>query len=226
VQLTLNNSSGPCPAPTQKGVVLLVMLTILILGSSYLFMRKLNSQSNTSKQNQQTSNRLNMIHDALLGYALTNGRLPCPDTDNDGLQNGPACNGVEGTVPGTDLGVLFLDAWGHPIRYRADDNFTAAIPSGPNPSSGLSIEALNGTLLSLASPDAPTAILFSCGVDGVPNNKNDANGIVNNNATCTNPGTADNSYIKDTAQTNFDDQLIWMTKAQLQARMTASGNWP
>lgn len=224
--LKSSNINGPCPAQTQKGVVLLVMLTVLILGSSYLFVSKLNTLTNTSTQNLQTSKRLNLILDALFGYAATNGRLPCPDTDNDGLQNGPTCSGVEGGVPWVDLGVPFQDAWGRIIRYRADDNFTAAIPSGPNTSSGLRVETLTGTLLSLTNPNAPTAILFSCGVEGIPNDNNDANGLANSNFTCTNPGTADNIYIQDTVQANFDDLLIWMSKNQLQLRMTAAGNWP
>lgn len=66
------------------------------------------------------------IIESLYGYAITNGRLPCPDTDGDGLPNpifNPAdvatatCAG-EGVVPWVELNTPPGDAWGNRFRYR------------------------------------------------------------------------------------------------------------
>lgn len=59
-------------------------------------------------------------------YAITNGRLPCPDTDGDGLSN-PIFNGTvpataictgEGFVPWVELSAPQGDAWGNRFRYQ------------------------------------------------------------------------------------------------------------
>lgn len=221
-----NNLRYPfAPKDTQQGAVLLVMLTILIMGSSYLFVSNLNNQSSNSKQNQFASARLVEIRNALLGYAVANGRLPCPDTNGDGLQNGPNCNAVEGGVPWLDLGIPYRDTWGHSIRYRADDNYTGAAPITSNTISGLRIETISGTQLSLNNPNAPAAIIFSCGTDGIPNDKNDADGNTNTNSVCANPGVADNIYVKDAMQATFDDILLSISKNDISSRMVSAGQW-
>jgi len=226
--LKLKNNPHFTPPCFQKqtGVVLLVMLTILILGSSYMLVSKLNIRAQHDKQLRLTLMQLNRVTQAMLGYAVANGRLPCPDTNNNGFQNGPGCNAVEGGVPWLDLGIANNDAWGRALRYRADDNFTAATQPGTNSTSGLLIETLAGAVLSQTNPNAPVAIIFSCGPDGVPNDDNDANGVTNNNSNCLNPGTANTTYIKDSMQTNFDDLVVFIPKALLQSRMTRTGNWP
>lgn len=77
---------------------------------------------------QKTRDHLQQIADAILGYAVANGRLPCPDTDtainnagygiSEDLEAPPAACVAQGFVPGATLGVDQLDAWGNRIRYR------------------------------------------------------------------------------------------------------------
>ena len=50
-----------------------------------------------ARDRRQTQESLQEIADALYGFALTNRRLPCPDTDGDGLSN-PVFNAAD---PGT-----------------------------------------------------------------------------------------------------------------------------
>jgi prepilin-type N-terminal cleavage/methylation domain-containing protein len=86
---------------------------------------------------KETRKALNEIKEALLGYAVTQGRLPCPDTDRDGLEN--ACSGVpipidvvEGFLPWQDLAVPATDAWGRIYRYAVAREFTElAQPGAP-----------------------------------------------------------------------------------------------
>ena len=86
---------------------------------------------------RETRDSLRIIHEALLGFAVTQGRLPCPDTDRDGLEN--PCGGVgnvwdvvEGFVPWQTLSVPATDAWGSIFRYAVTREFAeAAVPGAP-----------------------------------------------------------------------------------------------
>ena len=56
---------------------------------------------------QETQALLDEIKEALYGFSVTNGRLPCPDTDSDGSENrtSGACTGgvVVGNLRGLTL---------------------------------------------------------------------------------------------------------------------------
>jgi prepilin-type N-terminal cleavage/methylation domain-containing protein len=85
-----------------------------------------------ARDRRQTLDTLNQVSEALYGYALTHGRLPCPDQDGDGmpdpvynpadrstaicLRGGVATN--EGFLPWAELGTPQADAWGNRFRYR------------------------------------------------------------------------------------------------------------
>lgn len=93
----------------------------------------------------ETKESMNEIKEALTGFAVINGRLPCPDTDSDGVENlnappppplPPNCTALEGVLPWQDLGVPPTDSWDNLYRYRVTQEFAyAAIPGaldGPN----------------------------------------------------------------------------------------------
>lgn len=207
----------------EMAIVMLVMG--LLLGGLMMPL----SQQMVNSRISETKNTLNLVNDALLGFAAQKGRLPCPDTNNDGRENGPPCVNVEGYVPWADLGVGQFDGWHHRLRYRADNNFTPAgiIPDPPNTTSNLQIQSRAGIVLSVANPDAPAAIIFSCGKNGIPDMENDANGTPNIALICDNPGAANAIYIQDIfAQNFYDDQLIILSKSVLINRMVSAGIWP
>ena len=66
------------------------------------------------------------IREALIGFAVTNARLPCPDTNGDGQEDrglGPVapnrvCDVPLGNLPWSDLGVPQFDSWGRLFIYR------------------------------------------------------------------------------------------------------------
>lgn len=99
---------------------------------------------------------LTLIEQALSGFAVTQGRLPCPDTDGDGQENcdltpvdadnTPASgqctrsvgrclsNACEGGLPFTTLGLRNSDSWGSRFRYRVSSPLLAqstTIYAGP-----------------------------------------------------------------------------------------------
>lgn len=188
--------------------------------------------------------QLATIEEALSGYAVANGnRLPCPDTDGDGLEDGPPCPGVEGALPYATLGVPGLDPWGRPFRYIADASFTAAAgaPNPPATTTGLTVQdrgvptatpPVPPSALTTGNPSAAVAVIFSCGKNGIPDvagatPSNDNDGATNAAADCSNPGATDNIYVQDVfTEDVFDDVLVWMSKNVLLNRLVAAGTWP
>jgi len=173
---------------------------------------------------------LQEVREALLGYAVSNGNLPCPDTTSlttaDGVADSPCAGGGEGYLPYITLGMARSDAWNNPLRYRVDPAFTVVITNPLPPANTYIVQNLEAAPATLATD--PAAIIFSCGHNGLPDEENDASGA--NTATCNNPGTASNTYIQDIPhgypEYTFDDSLIWLSKNTLMNRLVAAGQWP
>lgn len=77
-----------------------------------------------SQERQETTDTMNDIMEALYGFAIINGRLPCPDTTGDGLSN-PVNSGTctvatgDGWLPWQTLGLSFQnDIWGNRFKYH------------------------------------------------------------------------------------------------------------
>ena len=225
----INSQFVPGLAPSQRGAVLLLMLVFLVLGSSYFLLAEYNQNSGSQNFNGEVSRLLNDdIIEALLGYAVSYKRLPCPDTNADGIAEPPPCNNVENLLPWRTLGVPRTDKWGRPLRYRGDNTFTAAIPASANTTGNISVNDGNGNTLTALDPtDRPVALIFSCGSNGMPDGDNDANGTANNNALCSNPGNANTVYTQaNYIAGSFDDILVWLPKDKLINTLIAANKWP
>src|SRR5262245_55096453 len=78
---------------------------------------------------EETRRRLEQARELLLGYAIVNGRLPCPATSTSSGQGSPVgggtcTTGYAGWLPAktigsqqVDSGGYALDIWGNRIRY-------------------------------------------------------------------------------------------------------------
>ncbi|THB70968.1 MAG: type II secretion system protein [Gammaproteobacteria bacterium] len=74
-------------------------------------------------------NQMETIKEAILGFAIANGRLPCPATVNsngmEAPQGGGTCTTAHGFVPHQSLGlsgqlnedIIFSDPWNNPYGY-------------------------------------------------------------------------------------------------------------
>lgn len=85
-----------------------------------------------------TERQLDEIKEALIGFAIANGRLPCPAPATSatgaataGLEPTPLPNGCtneSGVLPWATLGFNEADAWGNRFTYRVAKEFTRTVP--------------------------------------------------------------------------------------------------
>ena len=93
----------------------------------------------------ETQKTMELARDALLGFAASNGRLPCPaapaTTGAESPVGGGACtNSYNGFLPAVTLGITptdaqgyAIDAWGNRIRYAVPNVSTLTVPPVSNP---------------------------------------------------------------------------------------------
>jgi prepilin-type N-terminal cleavage/methylation domain-containing protein len=79
-----------------------------------------------------TQKGLEEAREALTGFALRNGYLPCPAVSaSNGLEDrtGPNCSGGkrQGLLPWATLGVAKLDSWGRIYRYSVTPAFSDSV---------------------------------------------------------------------------------------------------
>jgi prepilin-type N-terminal cleavage/methylation domain-containing protein len=126
------------PGFTLAEIAIVLVIVAFLLGG---MMAMFSSQTDQRKWND-TQSRLEAARDALLGYAIANGRLPCPANSTSAGAEAPAGGGVCGSgtpqdyYGGVNAGVTYgllpavtigyqpvdsqgfaLDAWGNRIRY-------------------------------------------------------------------------------------------------------------
>ncbi len=128
----------------QQGAVLLLLVLVLITGSTFSLLVKLNSDTNFYiRQNNQTQKSLRLAKQALIGYAINfpeidnkpgetdpingPGYFLCPDINNDGGAGGSCSFSGKTTIgrlPYKTLEVAELtDSSGARLWYALSDNF-------------------------------------------------------------------------------------------------------
>ncbi len=155
-----------------KGFTLIEVAIVFIIISAllgYIFM-PLRAQMETANI-KLAGQTLNQIEEALYGFAIANGRLPCPTQPGlNGIANpaNPAahCNnasaisGYIGFLPSTTLGIkgkvncdgLLLDPWGRPYRYSVT-NF-----EDPSPLIDQGVFVVSNGIQSAAAPDLTSVV--------------------------------------------------------------------
>ncbi len=224
----------------QRGFTLIemavaILIIVLLMGSLLV---PLTTQVEQRKI-ADTRKALEEIREALIGFAIINGRLPCPDTTTNPADSGyglgeTSCGATvtaEGYLPWKTLGVADLDAWGikrtltsspriGDWRYRVDRNFTVtfSLTTACNTSDQLTVRDSAGATLHSTSacsasppPERPIAIVYSAGPNTTPDGEN---------------ASYDGIYQADVPSPTFDDILIWIARPALFNRMVAAGKLP
>lgn len=213
-----------------KGFSLVEMAVVLvILGfviSALLLPMSAQREIRAIDANRQS---LQEIHDAVLGFTLLNGRLPCPATVSasqlvaGGVEDcSVTALGAEGFLPWRTLNIASIDAWGSAWRYRVDRGFADATTFGTRMlaaasasifSDNLGLQDANGNSLlsTMAGAERPIAIIYSVGKNQVADGQN---------------AIADNIYELSDFSPVYDDMLIWIARPALLNQLVAAGRVP
>jgi len=216
----------------ELAVALLIMA--LLLGSILV---PLGTQVE-QRQNAETLRILEEARDALMGHAISTGRLPCPDTNNDGLENtGGTCIAGSighGTLPWQTLGLAPSDAWGNRIRYAVRGEYAQSATLFSLTTTTANLRVCETAACASILTSTAVAVLVSHGKNGW-GSTNVASG-----ATLANPTSADElentdgdrDFVSriptpiDSPAGEFDDVVIWMPLYTLFNRMVTAGKLP
>lgn len=238
----------PPPIFHQRGFSLIEIAIVLFIVSLLLggMLLPLSAQQDM-RARQETEKTLSDIRDALMGFAITNGRLPRPATSATDGSEAAICAGdaaCTGFIPWAALGSAKLDGWGKLIRYSVTPAYAnAAITLSPSPTpANRTVQTRDnaGTAVYLAgslncTTQCVPAVIFSQGkshwgttdaglalADGsATNTDEDANnaGPVNYFSRSPTDNTA-------TPGGEFDDTVLWLSGNTLFNRMVAAGKLP
>jgi len=235
----------------QSGFTLIEMAIVLMIVGLLLggLLVPLNSQMDQRNRND-TQKAMSDIKEAIIGFALANGRLPCPadptiatGTTNAGMERTTCTSTANstGVLPWATLGVSETDAWGNRYTYRVTSAFADAIGTttgGCTPTPTLATFGLCsvGNLNVWSSAAKVTniaagvpAVIISHGKDGAGAwtsqgtqlpRGSDADELENSD------GYSDYDYVSHTPSSTFDDLVVWISPNILFNRMVAAGKLP
>lgn len=233
-----------CPT-IARGFTLVEMAIVLVIFGLLLAMFLTPFTTQRDAQNRaKTAVLLNEAKEALMGFAVTNGYLPCPDTDAvpDGMENREAsgeCDDEEGTLPWNNLGIDRVDAWNRYFRYRVDNTFSDSVSkftiADAETSSGIRIEGENETAL-VSTNSRPAAVILSHGTNGFGAINLNATSPANQEPAPTGTDEQENSdgnvtFVSHTptpqgSANEFDDMLVWISPKVLVNRMITAERLP
>ena len=183
--------------------------------------------------------RLDVIREALLGYAMANGRLPCPAPANvptgnpaAGVTPSPPCDNAlqHGVVPWVTLGIPEADPWGQRYTYYASSAFTGAVPGGALASftmttiGNANVKDSAGSGANVAS-DLP-AVIVSHGSRGNGGWRPDGTQVPGASGDELENANGTTTFVSRTIGDSFDDLLTWIPASILKAKMVAAGRLP
>jgi prepilin-type N-terminal cleavage/methylation domain-containing protein len=227
--------------------VVLIILTLLLGSILYPL--------TTQVQQRKVADAQHMLEEtrqALIGYAMINGRLPQPaKSQTDGAeQDDPAklCttaqpNFCTGFVPWAALGTARADPWGKLILYSVNPNYagngTGAFISAAQFSSVAGQRIVNtrgATACDVALATNLPAVILSLGARNLgtteagvvlpdssgANPDEDMNATAGASTFCSRPPSDRTS----STEGEFDDIVVWIAPAQLFTQLVAAGRLP
>lgn len=221
--------------------VVLVIVGLLLAG----LLPTLSGQRNL-KQINETRTQMEEIRESLTGFAVANGRLPCPDTDStpDGFENllapplptGPGsstriiqCSGTGGGLPYNQLGTPALDLYNRAYIYRVTPTFAQ------KDEAYLGVTLLTTTYFKLSNDgNLRVCRTQACAAPRLLDNAaavivSQGEVAAHTPALSDETENADNDadfVSHDFAQGGFDDLVVWLSPNTLFNRMVAAGKLP
>ena len=166
----------------------------------------------------ETRKYMNEVLDALLGYALVNGHLPCPDKDDNGVAEATCTTTAQqvGTLPYVDLGVLDHDAYNTVLKYAVTKAFADSVTLFSLSTPG-TLQVCNAGCASNLTTTAP-AVIISRGANWATASSADE---------IENTDVINTKFIsRDFQQGGYDDLVVWLSPNTLFNRMVTAGKLP
>ncbi len=220
-----------------------IFIIALLLGSILVPLQTQVEQ----KQISDTNKTLNDVRDALLGYVIAFGNLPCPDTNNDGIEDFNVgdtgwCSTITasiayGNLPWQTLGIASTDVWGNRFRYVIREEYARRSPVA---TFTLATTVANVRVCQVSTCGVNT--LTSSAVLSVLSYGKNGYGATSAITGAANPAPTSADEIVNTTNTRdlvsrimtpvgsgageFDDIVIWMPQYLLFNRMVTAGKLP
>ena len=230
---------------TELAIVMIIMA--LLIGG---MMVPLSAQQDI-RNNAETARQLDEIREALLGFAVTKGYLPCPakstfNGEEDRNAGSEKCTGGKryGSIPWTTLGLKPSDSWGHLFLYSVTPVFSHGKPAdrftmSSTPDITIKTRDASGNPENLSNIDGIPAVVLSTGKNGywgwtlnLATQNADSDGT-NNDEDTNGSSTADGETFvsrtptgPDSPTGEFDDLVTWISPNVLFNRMVAAGKLP
>ena len=214
----------------QRGVILLLMVSVLLLAGVSMLMRVLSNNEVSLEEGTNTTNALSKAKEALISYAVHYadyngassagpGHLMCPDTNGNGAQNDPCPNAPIGrlptsiTVPSGDVYPVssYYNDIGQQFWYTVSRNFLRLPTAALNTTSvgNLTLDGRGGIAAILIAPEPANATQTR-------NNNNSLNYLEAGNVAGPDFVTSD-----PLDPNNFDDRVIAITLSDIFSPVTA-----
>jgi prepilin-type N-terminal cleavage/methylation domain-containing protein len=235
----------------QRGFTLIELSVVLVVVALLLSSLLVPLATQVKQRNvAETEKLLDNAREAVIGYAMANGRLPrAAASAATGLERTTDCaTAVDctGFLPWATLGLPRTDAWGKHLRYSVTPGFASAAAPFTLASTGTKMMKRrnnDGSQFFLTSTPGVPAVILSYGAsnygtkedgtefpdDSAGNADEDANDAT---FKCT-VATACNEFWSRVTSSNtsatggeFDDQAVWIPTGILFSRMVAAGRLP
>ena len=219
----------------QRGAVLLAVVAVIGLGASVMLLNAVTRVRPSIRTEIAAAAALRQARDALIGFAIINGRLPGPARPQTptGTSFGGFFAGVEdpartvGVLPWATLGLPETDGRGRRYSYRVTTAFTTPPPTPPTPLfDGTTpgditiLDRLGGSTIAAQVP----AVIVCHGINGfnawLPSG---AQMPAASNADENANDTADTIFVSQTHSATFDDTVVWLDRTLLIDRLTRAG---
>jgi prepilin-type N-terminal cleavage/methylation domain-containing protein len=168
---------------------------------------------------------ISTIKQALIGYAIRMHRLPCADTDGDGIENTAvgSCNDT-GQVPWVTLGLNAPSSWVRPPNAAANRQSTSYRVAAPFTTAGFAINVIGDIVVESTSGGATIA-------DNIPaivvyrgrNWLSQAPAVGDERENADN----DEDFVdKNHINEGYDDFVDWVNLNNLIGKMVSANKWP
>ena len=227
-------------------IAIVLAIVALLLGG---LLPTLSAQMEQQRRSE-TNKQLHEIKEALTGFAIINGRLPCPAdgtaaSGNElttGTGSALTCNLTKGVLPWAVLGVSETDGWGRRFTYRVSQGISSNYADGADGTgaacsitTGVSFQLCSSANLNVLTATAGTSVATNVPAVIVSHGANGLGAYPATGGAQVGTATGDelensndnNTFIShDPVQNGYDDLVVWLSPNTLVNRMVTAGKLP